>query len=102
MTCLLEFSQAGSSLVTEAGQTMTEVVARVRKVTDLIGEITAAGREQHEGIDQVNRAVTQLDEMTQQNAALVEQSSAAATSLKAQASKLSESVSVFRLARGMF
>jgi len=98
----VEKVDAGSSLVSEAGQTMTEVVSRVRKVTDLIGEITAAGREQHEGIDQVNRAVTQLDEMTQQNAALVEQSSAAATSLKAQAGKLSESVSVFRLATGSF
>ncbi len=98
----VEKVDAGSSLVTEAGQTMTEVVSRVRKVTDLIGEITAAGREQHEGIDQVNRAVTQLDEMTQQNAALVEQSSAAATSLKAQAGKLSESVSVFRLADSRF
>ena len=64
----------GSRLVADAGSTMTEIVASVQRVTDIIGEITAASSEQSDGIGQVNTAVTQLDQMTQQNAALVEQS----------------------------
>jgi methyl-accepting chemotaxis protein len=87
----------GSRLVGDAGQTMTEIQSRVKRVTDLIGEITAATLEQSAGIGQVNTAVAQLDQMTQQNAALVEQSAAAAESLKEQATRMSEAVAVFRL-----
>ena len=88
---------AGSRLVDEAGHTMGDLVQQVRRVSDLIGEISAATHEQTSGIEQVNTAVTQLDEMTQRNAALVEQSAAAADSLRAQAQQLVQSVSVFRL-----
>ena len=88
---------SGSRLVADAGQSMTEIVTSVRRVSDIIGEITSAASEQSDGIGQVNTAVTQLDQMTQQNAALVEQSAAAAESLKEQAVKLSGVVSVFRL-----
>ena len=77
--------ESGSKLVADAGQTMNEIVASVQRVTDIIGEITAAASEQSDGIGQVNVAVTQLDQMTQQNAALVEESAAAAESLKDQA-----------------
>jgi methyl-accepting chemotaxis protein len=87
----------GSKLVADAGTTMTEIVASVQRVTDIIGEITAASSEQSDGIGQVNTAVTQLDQMTQQNAALVEQSAAAAESLKDQAARLAGLVEVFRL-----
>ncbi|RZI83829.1 MAG: methyl-accepting chemotaxis protein [Rubrivivax sp.] len=92
----VEKVNAGSALVTTAGSTMSNVVAQVRKVTDLVGEIAHASTEQSQGIGQINQAVTQLDQMTQQNAALVEQSMAAADSLKAQAQRLSEAVGVFR------
>jgi len=88
---------AGSVLVAQAGQTMGEIVVQVKKVADLIGEITAASGEQTGGIAQVNTAVMHLDQMTQQNAALVEQSAAAAESLKTQASVLAQAVSVFRM-----
>jgi methyl-accepting chemotaxis protein len=88
---------SGSRLVADAGQSMTEIVNSVRRVTDIIGEITSAASEQSDGIGQVNTAVTQLDQMTQQNAALVEESAAAAESLKEQALRLSGVVSVFRL-----
>ena len=88
---------AGSKLVQQAGTTMTEIVASVQRVTDMISEISAASREQSEGIGQVNTAVNQLDQMTQQNAALVEQSAAAADSLKDQAVRLSDVVGTFRL-----
>jgi methyl-accepting chemotaxis protein len=88
---------AGSRLVSEAGQTMSEIVGSVQRVTDIIGEITAASGEQRDGIAQVNTAVNQLDQMTQQNAALVEQSAAAAESLKDQATRLAQVVQVFRL-----
>ncbi len=87
----------GSRLVTDAGSTMDEIVTQVKRVTDLIEEIASATVEQSGGIDQVNTAVTNLDQATQQNAALVEQSAAAAASLKDQATKLNESVGVFRL-----
>jgi methyl-accepting chemotaxis protein-2 (aspartate sensor receptor) len=89
--------EIGSRLVQEAGTSMDEIVASVQRVSDIIGEISAASAEQRDGIAQVNGAVTQLDQMTQQNAALVEESAAAAESLKDQAHKLNEVVSVFRL-----
>ena len=89
---------AGSRHVAEAGEAMRDIVARVGRVTELIGEITRAAQEQSSGIGQVNEAVTQMDQATQQNAALVEQSAAAAASLKEQAGALARSVSVFRLA----
>ena len=76
---------------------MKEIVGSVQRVSDIIGEITAAASEQSEGIGQVNGAVTQLDQMTQQNAALVEESAAAAESLKEQAVKLAQVVGTFRL-----
>ena len=89
---------SGSSLVTEAGSTMSELVTAVQRVTDIMGEIAAASEEQSRGIEQVNRAVTQMDEVTQQNAALVEQAAAAASSLQDQAARMREVVSVFRIA----
>jgi len=88
---------AGTRLVDDAGRTMGELVQQVRRVSDLISEISAATQEQTSGIEQVSTAVTQLDQVTQQNAALVEQSTAAAESLKQQAQQLVQSVSVFRL-----
>ncbi len=87
----------GSRLVAEAGSTMDEVVASVRRVTDIMAEITAASHEQSTGIEQVNQAITQMDQVTQQNAALVEEAAAAADSLQEQAAALSEVVSVFRV-----
>ncbi|MEK8034509.1 methyl-accepting chemotaxis protein [Ideonella sp. DXS29W] len=87
----------GARQVQEAGSTMTEIVGSVRRVNDIIGEITAASSEQSQGIGQVNSAVNQLDQMTQQNAALVEESAAAAESLKEQASRLMQVVATFRL-----
>ncbi|HVR52011.1 MAG TPA: methyl-accepting chemotaxis protein, partial [Pseudorhodoferax sp.] len=89
---------AGASLVASAGSTMTEIVASVQRVSDVIGEITAAASEQSSGLGQVNSAVGQLDLMTQQNAALVEESAAAAESLQEQAARLTGLVGRFRLA----
>jgi methyl-accepting chemotaxis protein len=89
--------EAGSRLVQDAGSTMNEIVASVQRVSDIIGEISASASEQSSGIGQVNGTVVQLDQMTQQNAALVEQSAAAAESLKDQARRLSEVVGTFRL-----
>ncbi|WCM90687.1 methyl-accepting chemotaxis protein [Acidovorax sp. NCPPB 3576] len=88
---------AGSRLVQDAGTTMEEIVNSVQRVSDIIGEITAATSEQSDGIRQVNTAVNQLDQMTQQNAALVEESAAAAESLNDQASRLAATVARFRL-----
>jgi methyl-accepting chemotaxis protein len=88
---------SGSQQVQEAGSTMNEIVASVSRVTDIIGEISAAASEQSQGISQVNVAVNQLDQMTQQNAALVEESTAAAESLQEQARLLAEAVSAFKL-----
>jgi len=88
---------AGTRLVEKAGVTMDEVVASVRRVTDVVSEISAASREQSEGIDQVKHAVTQMDGVTQQNAALVEEAAAAAQSLQQQAANLARIVSVFKL-----
>jgi methyl-accepting chemotaxis protein len=96
----VEKVENGSRLVNEAGTTMDEIVAQVKRVTDLIGEITSSTLEQSNGIGQVNQAVTQLDQMTQQNAALVEQSAAAAESLREQAARLAQAVAVFHLGRG--
>jgi methyl-accepting chemotaxis protein len=93
--------EAGCRLVNDAGSTMQDIVSQVKRVTDLIGEITSATMEQSNGIGQVNKAVTQLDQMTQQNAALVEQSAAAAQSLREQAHKLAQAVTVFRLTDGL-
>ena len=81
---------AGSQQVERAGATMQEIVASVKRVTDIMGEISAASEEQSSGIDQVNRAVSQMDEVTQQNAALVEEAAAAAGSLQEQAQRLAE------------
>ena len=89
---------AGSKLVASAGETMTEVVASVKRVTDIMVEITLAGQEQSTGIDQVNQAIAQMDQVTQQNAALVEEAAAAADSMQAQAEELLAVVSTFRLA----
>jgi methyl-accepting chemotaxis protein len=90
--------EGGSRLVGNAGQTMGEIVNSVQRVSDIIGEITAAAAEQAEGIGQVNSAVSQLDQMTQQNAALVEQSAAAAESLREQSQRLAQTVAGFELA----
>ncbi len=93
----VEKVETGARLVQDAGSTMGEIVASVQRVTDIIGEITAAAAEQSSGIGTVNGAVNQLDQMTQQNAALVEQSAAAAESLKDQAQRLAEVVGRFQL-----
>jgi len=90
--------QAGTSLVDQAGQTMAEVVQSIQRVTDIMGEISAASGEQSQGVAQVSEAVTQMDQTTQQNAALVEETAAAASSLNQQAQELLGTVAVFRLA----
>jgi methyl-accepting chemotaxis protein len=95
----VESVENGSRLVSDAGSTMSDIVAQVQRVTDLIGEISSATQEQTSGIGQVNQAVVQLDQVTQQNAALVEQSAAASESLQQQAGRLVEAVGVFRLDR---
>ncbi len=92
--------ETGSRLVGDAGSTMREIVYQVKRVSDLIAEITSSTLEESSGIGQVNQAVTQLDQMTQQNAALVEQSAAAAQSLREQAGKLAQAVAVFKLSSG--
>jgi methyl-accepting chemotaxis protein len=89
--------ESGTRLVTDAGATMDEIVQSVRRVADVIGEITAAATEQSSGIAGVNQAIGDLDQMTQQNAALVEESAAAAESLREQADRMKEAVSVFRV-----
>jgi methyl-accepting chemotaxis protein len=89
----------GTKLVDEAGQTMSEIVTAVTRVSKVIAEITTASDEQSDGIAQVNDAIVQMDQATQQNAALVEQAAAAAESLKDQAQSLAQTVSVFRLDR---
>ncbi|MCH7344691.1 methyl-accepting chemotaxis protein [Pelomonas sp. CA6] len=91
--------EAGAQLVQDAGRTMGEIVASVQRVSDIIGEISASTVEQSQGIASVNGSVSQLDQMTQQNAALVEESAAAAESLSEQAGKLSHLVSQFQLDR---
>ena len=100
ITASVERVEQGTTLVDKAGATMTEVVSSIRRVTDIMGEITAASMEQSAGVSQVGEAVTQMDQATQQNAALVEESAAAAESLKAQAKQLVAAVAVFKLAHG--
>jgi methyl-accepting chemotaxis protein len=93
----VEKVEGGSRLVADAGKTMGEIVSSVQRVSDIIGEITAASSEQSDGIGQINVTVSQLDQVTQQNSALVEQSAAAAQSLKEQAARLSGLVGTFQL-----
>ncbi|GAA4033981.1 methyl-accepting chemotaxis protein [Actimicrobium antarcticum] len=90
----------GARLVDQAGVTMDEIVSSVQRVTDIMGEISSASEEQSRGIEQINMAITELDEVTQQNAALVEQSAAAAQSMQDQTAELLTVVSVFRLSAG--
>ena len=94
----VERVRSGSALVGEAGRTMQEIIAAVQRVTDIMGEIAAASEEQSSGIGDVARTVSQMDEVTQQNAALVEEASAAAQSLQEQAERLRTAVGVFQLA----
>ncbi|MCP1117681.1 methyl-accepting chemotaxis protein, partial [Robbsia andropogonis] len=93
----VEHVTAGEALVHNAGQTMSEVVRSVKRVTDIMGEIASASSEQTIGIEQVNVAVSQMDEVTQQNAALVEQATAAARAMADQAQALRDSVAIFRV-----
>ena len=97
ITASVQSVETGSQQVALAGQSMGEIVDGVRRVSDLIGEITASTTEQRDGISQVNQAVANLDQMTQQNAALVEQASAAAASMSEQAQRLAQVVSVFNV-----
>ncbi|WP_019938892.1 methyl-accepting chemotaxis protein [Bordetella sp. FB-8] len=92
----VERVQTGSALVDQAGRTMGEIIAAVSRVTDIMGEIAAASQKQSHGIEHVAKAVIQMDEVTQQNAALVEQAAAAAQSLEDQAAGLRDAVSIFR------
>ena len=98
----VERVEFGSTLVDQAGVTMTEVVGSIRLVTDIMGEISAASSEQSTGVSQVGEAVTHMDQATQQNAALVEQMAAAASSLKSQAHDLVGAVAVFKLPAGQY
>jgi methyl-accepting chemotaxis protein len=95
----VERVERGTRLVADAGRTMTEIVTSVQRVTDTLGEITAAATEQSQGIGRINTAIASLDSMTQQNAALVEEGTAAAESLKDQATQLSVAVNTFKLDR---
>ncbi|MDZ4076364.1 MAG: methyl-accepting chemotaxis protein [Hylemonella sp.] len=100
ITASVERVEQGTVLVDQAGTTMNEVVASIRRVTDIMGEISAASAEQSAGVAQVGEAVVQMDQATQQNAALVEEMAAAAGSLKGQAQELVQAVAVFKLAQG--
>ncbi len=88
----------GSVLVTQSGQTLEKIVASVKKVSDIVAEIAAASREQSSGIEQVNRAVMQMDELTQQNAALVEEATAASQAMAEQVRGLNEMLARYRIA----
>jgi methyl-accepting chemotaxis protein len=88
---------AGSALVGQAGVTMDDIVGRVKGVTDIMAEISAASREQSSGIEQVNQAISHMDQVTQQNAALVEEASAASQAMQDQAARLAELVRMFKL-----
>jgi methyl-accepting chemotaxis protein len=90
--------ESGSELVTKSGETLGEIVSSVKRVTDIVGEIAAASQEQSTGIDQVNRAVTQMDRVVQTNAAQSEELSSTARSLTAQAEQLQTLVARFKLA----
>jgi len=96
----VERVEQGTALVDQAGVTMTEVVSSIKRVTDIMGEISAARTEQSQGVAQIGEAVSQMDQVTQQNAALVEESAAAAESLKNQAQQLVQAVAVFKLSQG--
>jgi len=100
ITDSVERVEHGSKLVDQAGTTMNEVVSSIRRVTDIMGEISAASAEQNSGVAQVGQAVTQIDQATQQNAALVEEMAAAAASLRGQANDLVQNVAVFKLEQG--
>ncbi|MBA3591660.1 methyl-accepting chemotaxis protein [Methylibium sp.] len=100
ITASVERVEQGTALVDQAGTTMSEVVSSIKRVTDIMGEISAASQEQSAGVAQVGEAVTQMDQATQQNAALVEESAAAAESLKEQAQQLVSAVAVFKLSQG--
>ena len=89
--------ETGGRLVDQAGGAMEGIVASVARVATILGEITAASTEQSSGIEHINRAVAQMDEMTRQNAALVEEAAAAAETMHAQAGQLAQSVAVFRM-----
>jgi methyl-accepting chemotaxis protein len=91
---------AGSKQVDQAGATMSEIVQAVKRVTDIMSDISAASQEQGAGIEQVNKAITQMDEVTQQNAALVEEAAAAAEAMQEQAETLMHAVSIFRIVGG--
>ena len=93
----VEKVEEGSRQVADAGKTMEDIVGSVKRVTDIMAEITAASQEQTQGIEQINQSITQMDQVTQQNAALVEEAAAAAQSLQEQAGGLLETVSAFRL-----
>ena len=93
----VERVEQGTALVDSAGATMTEVVSSIRRVTDIMGEISAASNEQAAGVNQVGEAVTEMDQATQQNAALVEEMAAAASSMRSQAQDLVQAVAVFKL-----
>jgi len=93
----VEKVEVGNRLVDQAGRTMEEVVAAIKRVAKIMGDISDASREQSSGIEQVSLAVSQMDEVTQQNAALVEQAAAAAESLEEQADSLAHAVAVFRV-----
>lgn len=90
----------GTQLVAKAGSTMAEVVSSVKSVTDIVGEIAIASNEQSTGIEEINKAITQMDEVTQQNAALVQEASSAAYSLNEQAERLSQAISIFKVSAG--
>jgi methyl-accepting chemotaxis protein-1 (serine sensor receptor) len=94
----VERVEAGGRLVEQAGATMHDIVTSVQRVTDIMGEITSASREQTAGIGQINVAVAQMDQVTQQNAALVEEAAAAAGAMRDEAGRLAASVGVFRIA----
>jgi len=92
----VERVEQGTVLVDKAGETMTEIVGSIKRVTDIVGEISASSTEQSLGISQVGEAITQMDKVTQQNAALVEESAAAAESLRQQADQLVGAVAFFK------
>ncbi|MFZ1827208.1 MAG: methyl-accepting chemotaxis protein, partial [Candidatus Competibacteraceae bacterium] len=88
----------GGKLVEQSGQTLKEIVTAIKKVSDIVAEMTAASREQASGIEQVNKAILQMDQMTQQNAALVEQTAAASSAMSREAARLKALMGFFKLA----
>jgi len=90
----------GTQLVAKAGSTMAEVVSSVKSVTHIVGENAIASNEHRAGIKEINKAITQMDEVTQQNAALVQEASSAAYSLNEQAERLSQAISIFKVSAG--